>query len=426
MSFSSTTKTNQLHQYQQVRQFTIQLVAPLEPEDMVIQSMPDASPSKWHLAHTTWFFEQFVLLNKLPGYKVFHPQFSFLFNSYYNTVGKRQPRAHRGILSRPAIAEVIEYRDYVDTHIAQFFDQHEFETPDPILEIGIHHEQQHQELLLTDIKHALSCNPLRPAYRVNLNEVNGTSVMPFDWAEFNGGIVEVGHRGQGFHYDNEAPRHAALLRDYQLANRLTTNGEYLEFIEAGGYQNPALWLAEGWDDVCREQWIAPLYWELLDCHWQQFTLGGLRPLDLHEPVTHVSFFEADAYARWRGCRLPTEFEWENGAERSITNNDERFISGNFVEQDFLHPIPESLSKDSAEVTQMFGDVWEWTASPYVAYPGYVPPSGAIGEYNGKFMSSQWVLRGGSCASSHTHLRSTYRNFFHPDKRWQFSGIRLAK
>lgn len=407
-----------------VRDFSGKIAEPLEAEDFVIQSMPDVSPTKWHLAHTTWFFETFVLEPFCPSYKVYDPNFSYLFNSYYNAIGERHPRAHRGMLSRPAIQAIFEYRSYVDEALAELGLREVPESVLNLIETGIHHEQQHQELMLTDIKHVLSVNPLHPAYRVDLSVVEPSRPTQLSWWEHEGGIVEIGHAEEGFCFDNETPRHAVLIHNFELANRPVTNQEYLEFVEAGGYACPEFWLSEGWDQVQREGWTGPLYWSRIDGEMQEFTLGGLRPLDLHAPVAHVSFFEADAFARWSDCRLPTEFEWETVARQSPR------IQGNFAEDDFLHPLALSNTNTDVEAAseprQLWGDVWEWTASPYVAYPGYRPAAGALGEYNGKFMSSQWVLRGGSCATSRSHLRATYRNFFHPGKRWQFSGIRLAR
>ncbi|WP_417849915.1 ergothioneine biosynthesis protein EgtB [Thalassoglobus sp.] len=404
-----------------VRTFSETITNPLEQEDFVIQSMPDVSPAKWHLAHTTWFFETFVLETAVPDYQPFHPQFRFLFNSYYNAVGDRHPRAHRGMLSRPTIDEVRKYRTYVNHALGKLNVEELSGEIRSIIEIGIHHEQQHQELMLTDIKHVLSINPLRPAYRSDLTLAENSDRQALSWSDFEGGIHQVGHAGDKFHFDNEAPRHEVLLRDFQLANRLTSNQEYLEFIEDRGYQRPELWLSEGWDAVQQLGWTCPLYWERVNDEWQTFTLAGMRDLNPQEPVTHVSFFEADAFARWKGCRLPTEFEWEH-----VAQTHQPALQSNFVEEDLLHPRSAPKSGDQTSPVQLYGDAWEWTASPYIAYPGYHPPDGAIGEYNGKFMSSQWVLRGGSCVTSKSHIRPTYRNFFHPEKRWQFTGIRLAE
>jgi ergothioneine biosynthesis protein EgtB len=401
--------------YQQIRQISEQICQPLAIEDYTIQSMPDVSPPKWHLAHTTWFFETFVLLPHLPGYTVFHPQFGYLFNSYYEAVGTRHPRHQRGILSRPTVAEVYQYRASIDRAMTTLLST-TAEHPDlvDLIILGLHHEQQHQELLLTDIKHILALNPLHPTYRDDLQpHPHSSPKEKCAWLEYPGGLYNIGHTGNEFAFDNESPRHQIYLQSYQLADRLVTNGEYLEFIQAGGYQESKYWLAEGWMTVQTQQWRSPLYWELIDRQWWVMTLGGLKQLDLRSPVCHVSFYEADAYATWRGQRLPTEAEWEI-ATVNIPQ------SGNFLDSDFLHPTPaKSLHQ------QFFGDVWEWTQSAYLPYPGFQIAAGAIGEYNGKFMCNQMVLRGGSCVTSSDHIRPTYRNFFPPATRWQFSGIRLA-
>jgi ergothioneine biosynthesis protein EgtB len=403
-----------LHQYQQVRQVSDRICQPLAIEDYVIQSMADVSPPKWHLAHTTWFFETFLLVPHLPGYKVFHPQFGYLFNSYYEAVGARHPRSARGLLSRPTVAEVYEYREYVDramTTLIETISAHSELLSSIVL--GLHHEQQHQELLLTDIKHILGTNPLHPVYQASKQvEETARIYTPAKWLEYPGGLVSIGHQGNDFAFDNESPHHQTYLQAYQLADRLVTNGEYLEFIQAGGYQQAQYWLAEGWATVQNQQWQAPLYWEQIDGKWWIMTLGGLRQIQEHEPVCHVSFYEADAYATWRGYRLPTEAEWE------VATVDVP-ITGNFLDRDLLHPTPNSNSH------QFFGDVWEWTQSAYLPYPGFRVAEGAIGEYNGKFMCNQMVLRGGSCVTSESHIRSTYRNFFPTSTRWQFTGIRLA-
>jgi ergothioneine biosynthesis protein EgtB len=384
----------------------------LESEDYVIQSMPDVSPPKWHLAHTTWFFETFLLIPYLPGYTGFDPRFGYLFNSYYEAVGDRHPRAERGLLSRPTVAAIYDYRAHVDRSIQDLLATTVSPDLAALVILGLHHEQQHQELLLTDIKHILALNPLRPAYRNDLISLN-TPAKPLQWLEYPGGLFEIGHQGDGFAFDNELPRHQTYLQAYKLANRLVTNGEYLEFIQAGGYQTSAHWLSAGWSTVQTARWQAPLYWEQIDGDWWVMTLGGLRRVNEHEPVCHVSFYEADAYASWRGYRLPTEAEWEvatAGLEPT----------GNFLDRDILHPAPCPTNSH-----QFFGDVWEWTQSAYLPYPGFKIAEGAIGEYNGKFMCNQMVLRGGSCATSANHIRSTYRNFFPTDARWQFTGIRLA-
>jgi ergothioneine biosynthesis protein EgtB len=408
--------------YQQIRQISEKICQPLAIEDYTIQSMPDVSPPKWHLAHTTWFFETFLLLPHLPEYQVFHPQFGYLFNSYYEAVGARHPRHHRGILSRPTVAEVYQYRAHVDRAMTTLLSKIP-EDPNlvDLVTLGLHHEQQHQELLLTDIKHILALNPLHPVYRHDLQGNLATTEHIFEWLDYPGGLYSIGHTGTEFAFDNESPRHQVYLPDYQLANRLVTNGEYLEFIEAGGYKEAKYWLAEGWATVQTQGWQAPLYWESIfvpkgyanDDRWWVMTLGGLRQLNITEPVCHVSFYEADAYATWKGKRLPTEAEWEIAAINLPT-------TGNFLDDDYLHPLPTDNANH-----QFFGDVWEWTQSAYLPYPGFKIADGAIGEYNGKFMCNQMVLRGGSCATSANHIRPTYRNFFPPSTRWQFSGIRLA-
>jgi ergothioneine biosynthesis protein EgtB len=403
-----------IDRYQQVRQVSEKICQPLAIEDYIIQSMPDVSPPKWHLAHTTWFFETFLLLPHLPDYQVFHPQFGYLFNSYYEAVGARHPRHQRGILSRPTVAEVYQYRAYVDRAMTTLLSKIS-ENPNlaDLITLGLHHEQQHQELLLTDIKHILALNPLHPVYRDDLQDNLETTDSTFEWLNYPGGLSSIGHTGTEFAFDNESPRHQVYLQDYQLGNRLVTNGEYLEFMQAGGYQEAKYWLAEGWTTVQTQQWQAPLYWELIDPKWWVMTLGGLQQLNHHEPVCHVSFYEADAYATWKGKRLPTEAEWETATVNIAP-------TGNFLDSDRLHPAATTDAH-----YQFFGDVWEWTQSAYLPYPGFQIADGAIGEYNGKFMCNQMVLRGGSCVTSIDHLRPTYRNFFPPSTRWQFSGIRLA-
>ena len=403
-----------LSRFQTVRGFSEQICDPLETEDFVVQSMPDVSPTRWHLAHTTWFFETFLLADVQPDYEPVCPAFNYLFNSYYNTVGKQFPRPQRGLLTRPTVAEVFAYRAEVDQRVAAASTQFSPRQQE-ILELGLHHEQQHQELMLTDIKHVLSCNPMFPVYR-ELPSSPVAATSPLAYTTHEGGVVRIGCDGAGFSYDNEHPRHEALLQPFQLASRLVTNEEYLEFINDGGYQRPELWLAMGWATVEEQHWQAPLYWVQRDQQWLQFSLSGLQPLVDAEPVCHVSYFEADAFARWAGHRLPTEAEWESVAAPLTPN-------GNFADDERFHPQPADTA--TAAACQLFGDVWEWTQSPYTAYPGYRAPEGAIGEYNGKFMCNQYVLRGGSCATSRDHIRATYRNFFPPEARWQFSGIRLA-
>lgn len=406
--------------YRTVRADSETLCAPLAIEDYGIQAMPDVSPPKWQLAHTTWFFENFILLPYARGYRVFHPRFGFLFNSYYATVGSFFPRAQRGLLARPTVEEVYRYRAHVDAAIAELLDS----APEsiraeiaPRVELGLHHEQQHQELLLTDIKYNFAINPLRPVYR-SAPERERRPALPLAWLEYPGGLREIGYAGSGFAYDNESPRHRIFLREYRLASRLVTNGEYLEFIEADGYGRPELWLSDGWAAVRQRGFEAPLYWERIEGEWWQMTLGGLTRLAEREPVCHVSFYEAEAYARWRGKRLPTEAEWERAAADCE-------LRGNFLDSGLFHPAAAATAT-TGEPAQIFGDVWEWTQSPYAPYPGFEPLAGSLGEYNGKFMCNQTVLRGGSCATPADHIRATYRNFFYPADRWQFMGLRLAE
>jgi ergothioneine biosynthesis protein EgtB len=404
-----------VERYRQVRRATPALCATLQPEDTVVQSMPDASPAKWHLAHTTWFFEQFLLARQ-PGCAPLHPEWQYLFNSYYQSVGPMHARAQRGLLSRPTLVEVLDYRARVDERMEALIPRGQGDAEFvALLELGLSHEQQHQELLLTDIKHLFSINPLQPAFRERTAAATPGGPVPLRFLRGREGIAQIGHGGDGFAFDNESPRHRVLLHGHALANRATTNAEYRAFIADGGYRTPTLWLAEGWDVVQREAWSRPLYWS--DDLESEFTLAGVLPLDPHAPVCHVSFYEADAFARWAGARLPLESEWESAAQGLS-------VAGNFADADVLHPLRAGGDPDS--LLQVFGDVWEWTASPYVAYPGFKPAAGAIGEYNGKFMCGQWVLRGGACATPAGHVRASYRNFFHPGARWQFSGIRLAK
>ncbi|HLG73920.1 MAG TPA: ergothioneine biosynthesis protein EgtB [Chloroflexota bacterium] len=397
--------------YQQTRDFTEALCQPLATEDYVVQSMPDVSPTKWHLGHTSWFFETFLLAPNLTAFAPIDTRYTYLFNSYYEAVGERHPRPERGLLSRPTVEEVFQYRAYVDRWMATLMEG----TPstDELVELGIHHEKQHEELLLTDLKHVFSCNPLNPVY--SAREVpRAASVPPLRWCEFEGGIVPIGHDGHGFAFDNEGPRQDTLLHPFRLGSRLVTNGEFLAFMEDGGYSRPELWLSMGWATIQEHGWQAPLYWQKFGSKWWNFTLTGLREVQESEPVCHVSYFEADAYARWAGARLPSEAEWEHAASGLP-------LDGNFVESGCFHPRPGS----GDGLIQMFGDVWEWTSSSYSPYRGFRPAAGAVGEYNGKFMCNQYVLRGGSCATPQSHIRATYRNFFPPDARWQFMGIRLA-
>ena len=402
--------------YQSVRRATVRLCEPLSPEDCVVQSMPDCSPAKWHLAHTSWFFETFILESLIRDYVPFNTQFRILFNSYYQTVGEQYSRPQRGLLSRPTLDEVLTYREHVDRCMSSILqDEGKGASAETVIELGLQHEQQHQELILTDIKHMLSLNPLRPAYSSVVGPAGEAQAQ--SWSRYEGGLQWIGHEGDSFTFDNEEPRHRVFIEPFELASHLVTNGEFLAFIEAGGYERPDLWLSDGWYAVNDQHWRAPLYWEFRDGVWFSFTLSGLRELRLEEPVCHVSFYEADAYARWAGARLPTEAEWESVAL-------EQSIAGNFVEQGLLHPAPGADHKTGP--VQMFGDVWEWTQSAYVPYPGFSPPDGALGEYNGKFMCNQIILRGGSCATPRSHIRATYRNFFPPGARWQFSGLRLAR
>ncbi|HEY2569635.1 MAG TPA: ergothioneine biosynthesis protein EgtB [Candidatus Udaeobacter sp.] len=411
-----------LDRFHQIRNFTNALCAGLEPEDCVVQSMPDVSPTKWHLAHTTWFFETFILKKFSPGYRAEIPEYAYLFNSYYNAAGDMHRRDLRGLISRPTVGEAQRYRASVDSHIDDLLsgaDEKLLDEIEPILILGFHHEQQHQELLVADIKHVFAQNPLHPVFREQKREGKSTRITPIDFLEFQETVMAIGNDGPGFSYDNEGPRHQALVPSFSLASRPVTNGEYLAFIEDNGYARPEFWLSLGWMTVNEMRWQAPLYWTKHDCAWWNFTLSGFRPVDESEPVTHVSYFEADAYANWAGLRLPTEFEWERAAS-------DRPIEGNFVEDERFHPRPLSNSGNDRHLHQLFGDVWEWTRSAYSPYPGYRAAPGALGEYNGKFMCNQYVLRGGSCATSRTHIRRTYRNFFQPEKRWQFTGIRLAR
>ena len=408
-----------LDRYRRIRALSERLCEPLSIEDYVLQTMPDVSPPKWNLAHTSWFFETFLLKPSLTGYREFHPLFNYLFNSYYEAVGERHPRPERGMLSRPTVAEVLAYRRHVDEAMARLLQSSEASPLRPLIELGLNHEQQHQELLVTDFKHILARNPLAPVYRER--RIIHTPAPALEWQSFEGGVRSAGHAGDGFHFDNEAPRHDVLLRPFRLASRLVTNGEYLEFINAGGYREPRWWLSLGWTRVLEEGWQAPHYWEKVEGRWQSFTLSGLRPVEEHEPVCHVSYFEAEAYAAWRGKRLPSEAEWETAAA-------EERVAGNFLDSETFHPLAGSHQGGPLQpaLAQLFGDVWEWTSSPYTPYPGYRAPEGPVGEYNGKFMCNQYVLRGGSCATPADHIRATYRNFFPPEARWQFTGIRLAE
>jgi ergothioneine biosynthesis protein EgtB len=401
-----------------IRAFSERLAAPLSPEDQTVQSMPDVSPTKWHLAHTTWFFETFILQRFESAYRPFDPDYNYLFNSYYESVGARHPRPQRGLLSRPGVGDIMAYRRHVDGAMTALLSRDASardEGLNALLDLGLNHEQQHQELILMDIKHVLSVNPLLPAYQRAAPRTEGP-VAPVDWIGFDGGLVGIGHDGAGFAFDNEGPRHRVWLEPFALASRLVTAGEYLQFIADDGYRRPEFWLSEGWAAVNARSWTAPLYWQEIDGSWHVFTLSGLQPVARDEPVCHVGFYEAAAYAKWAGKRLASEAEWEHAAAAVA-------LRGNFADTGALHPLP---APDAPGLQQMIGDVWEWTASPYVAYPRYREPAGAIGEYNGKFMANQMVLRGGAAVTPPGHVRITYRNFFPPDARWMFGGIRLAE
>ncbi|GAB3431251.1 ergothioneine biosynthesis protein EgtB [Massilia solisilvae] len=398
-----------LRHYESVRQRSLRLAEPLSAEDCCAQSMPDASPVKWHLAHTTWFFETFVLEPHEPGFAPFDPSFRYLFNSYYNGIGARHPRPQRGLLTRPPLAQVLAWRGQVDERIAALAASTGDALHD-LLTLGLHHEQQHQELMLTDVKHLLAQHPAAPAY-LGRGLPAAPPSAPLGWQRFDGGLVEVGYEGIGFCFDNELPRHRAWVEPFELATRLVSNAEYARFVEQGGYRDPALWLSDGWDRVAAGELAHPLYWQRDgNGGWREFTLQGLAPLDPHRPVTHLSLYEADAYARWCGARLPTEAEWELAAR------------GQAVEEGSLHPS----SAPRFGLSQLFGACWQWTSSSYAPYPGYRPRDGALGEYNGKFMVNQYVLRGSSCATPAGHARASYRNFFPAGARWQFTGIRLAR
>jgi len=407
--------------FARVREFSTNIARRLCPEDMVIQSMTDASPTRWHLAHTSWFFETFVLERWENDFAPFHPGFRYLFNSYYHGVGPQFPRSQRGLLSRPTVDDVLRYREDVDRRVyALLAGSSSADEPETasVIEVGLHHEQQHQELMLTDIKHLFSLNPLRPAFAEGSTQLSAATDT-LGWIPHPEGVFELGNLGDGFAFDNEYPRHKQYLHAFELGDRAVTNAEYLEFVEDGGYAQSDLWLSDGWDAVQSGKRGAPLYWERRDGAWWQFTLSGMQPLVGSEPVCHVDYYEADAFATWAGARLPTEAEWEVTAV-------EQPLSGHFARSGSTpHPRPAPRVSAGAPA-QLFGDVWEWTSSAYAAYPGYKPLPGVIGEYNGKFMSGQFVLRGGSCATPEGHIRATYRNFFYPDARWQFSGIRLAR
>jgi formylglycine-generating enzyme required for sulfatase activity len=439
-----------LERYTAVRRATESICEGLTPEDQMVQSMPDASPTKWHLAHTSWFFETFLLKPYLKDYRLFHDDFTFLFNSYYKQLGAHPNRSYRGLFSRPSSDQVLDYRRYVDDHMRHLISVATDDDVHSLVVTGLNHEQQHQELIVTDIKHGLWSNPLKPAWKnVGPKENVAQAFLPVQWLKFDGGLHSIGHHGPEFSFDNETPRHQVFVEKFQIASRPVTNREYLEFVNDGGYRRPELWLSDGWDAVNANHWTAPLYWEECRagnlarrepggsfCHSERseeplpapdvFTVNGLQPLNPDEPVCHISYYEADAFARWAGCRLPSEAEWEIVASGQP-------IAGNFLESGLLHPCSASDlagSSTSADTlvreSSFFGNVWQWTSSPYTAYPGFTPVEGALGEYNGKFMCNQFVLRGGSCATPQSHIRATYRNFFPPHARWQFMGLRLAK
>jgi len=415
---SGAERSSLVERYQEVRDASEALCAPLATEDYVIQSMPDCSPTRWHLAHVSWFFETFLLKHHAADYVSPDPAYAYLFNSYYNAIGDKYPRPQRGLVSRPTVAEVYQYRAHVDEHVQDLLEcaeAEEFAQLEPIVTLGLNHEQQHQELILTDLKHMLSHNPLHPVY-VERAPQSRQQAAQLHWTDFDEGVYWIGHAGDDFAFDNEAPRHREFIHPFRLATRPVSNAEYLEFMSDGGYDRPEFWLSLGWATVQQERWRAPLYWQQHDGTWFQFTLSGLQPVEPSETVVHLSYFEADAYARWAGARLPTEAEWEVAATGAP-------IDGNFVENRRFHP--GTVSSDGAGVSALYGDVWEWTQSSYSAYPGFKIAPGALGEYNGKFMCNQYVLRGGSCATPRSHIRPTYRNFFPPEARWQFSGVRLA-
>ncbi len=403
--------------FSEIRNLSLRIASPFSAEDQMLQSMPDASPVKWHLAHTTWFFETFILAQHSRNYTPFDARYTYLFNSYYKKLGGHPLRGSRGLMSRPSLQEVHAYRGHVDSALLGMLDSFNEEVLQ-LIELGLNHEQQHQELIVMDIKHALWSAPLR--WDALVNESRRRTAPRLSWIGIEGGIHSIGHDGKGFAFDNEGPRHEVLLRPFQIASREVTNGEYLEFMSGGGYARPELWLSDGWDKIQSQEWNAPLYWERHDDgSWHDFVAGGVqtgtKEINLAEPVCHISFYEADAYARWSGARLPTEQEWEIAVLRTPSQ-------GTFLEDNLFRPQP-ALDE---EFQQAFGDVWEWTASPYISYPGFQSASGALGEYNGKFMCNQFVLRGGCCATPASHIRATYRNFFPPHTRWQFSGLRLAK
>jgi ergothioneine biosynthesis protein EgtB len=427
-----------MDRYLKIRAQSLQLIAPLSEADTQLQSMPDASPAKWHLAHTTWFFETFILCSYLKGYARFSETYNYLYNSYYNGIGEQYPRNQRGLISRPSLDEVLSYRIFVDKAIRELFnsidhsDKASISELSGLLMLGLNHEQQHQELLLSDIKHAFFHNPLYPSYKNLVSDLTGAQVAELKWLPILSGLVSVGDDGRHFSFDNERPAHDVYIHDFSIASRLVTNGEYAEFISSGGYQNPEFWLADGWSwlqqQLAQKKKPQPLYWVKEQDKWFEFTLFGLLPLNSHQAVTHVNYYEASAYANWLGVRLPTEFEWEVGAKQM---NAKPHVSANMGDIT-LHPSIATANKmtvsekSSTVFSQAFDNVWQWTTSGYGAYPGFSPFRGIAGEYNGKFMSNQNVLRGGSCVTPVGHTRATYRNFFYAHQQWQFTGIRLAK
>ena len=421
------TRSELSDRFLRVRRITEDICAPLTAEDHVPQPIVDVSPPKWHLGHTTWFFESLLLGRFVPDFKPYHPDFAWILNSYYESLGRRVERPLRGTLSRPTTDEIVKYRSCVTEQMvalaASVAEEHWDEFCDLVV-LGLNHEQQHQELLITDLKYILACNPTWPVYRTDtaVRQGHAATLPALGWVDVSGGRYDIGHAGDGFHYDNEGPRHTTWLQDFRLADRLVTNGEYLAFVEDGGYEKFDAWLSDAWTQVREEAWTGPLYWHRTDDGWHEFTLGGLVPLDLDAPVCHVSYYEAEAYAFWAGKRLPTEAEWEVAADQSGATPE----AGTFFDDGAWHPRPlDAATLEPGRLHQLYGDCWEWTGSAYLPYPGYRRFEGPLGEYNGKFMVNQMVLRGGSCATSRDHVRSTYRNFFKCDKRWQFKGIRLA-
>jgi len=406
-----------LARFHHTRSLSRDLARGLNEADMTVQSMPDASPVKWHLAHTTWFFETFLLRDHVPGYRLFDERWPFLFNSYYEAEGARIARPDRGLLTRPSVAEMLAYRDHVDEAMTAALPRLA-ERHGDLIELGIQHEQQHQELLLTDLKHLFSCNPLGPAYAAAGGASGAMPSPPLRWIEGAEGLAQIGSAGDGFAFDNELPRHPSWLAPHALASRPVTNGEWAEFIADRAYDTPSLWLADGWDRIRADGIVAPLYWRRRDGEWDHFTLAGWQPIDLDAPAPHISFYEADAFATWAGARLPTEQEWEAAAAGADP------LGG--VQLDAAGAIAPVAEEDDGAFASLFGNVWEWTGSAYRPWPGYRPAAGAVGEYNGKFMSGQFVLKGGSCATPRGHARASYRNFFHPHQRWQFTGVRLAR